>query len=296
MQMLTRTKYDQLLAQLSEAAVWLSEKAQIKTAGTRFDLVYTNVQEIVKRYNAGAVEALIEEKGNEDLWLSLTECDAFIRIHSALKTVESAKLPRQTLKDVVGGPLLPRDETPNSAESRNKLFELELAARCHEAGIDITGFDDIQLYLDGYHIGIQCKRPYSKNNVRANLRSAKDQIRKRHSVIKQGMVAFAIDKLYETDRNILVVNTQSEIPSHVNRYTNHFIESHKEEWRHILNTRIIAILVCMKYICHIKDINLLTTGFETVIYDRGISSHDSILLREMQSRFALIYGSRIVSP
>jgi hypothetical protein len=246
MQMLTRTKYDQLLAQLSEAAVWLSEKAQIKTAGTRFDLVYTNVQEIVKRYNAGEIEALIEEKGNEELWLSLTECDAFIRIHSVLKTVESAKLPRQTLKDVVGGPLLPRDETPNSAESRNKLFELELAARCHEAGIGITGFDDIQLYLDGYHIGIQCKRLYSKKNVRANLRSAKDQIRRRHSVIKQGMIAFAIDKLYETDRNILVVNTQSEIPSHVNRYTNHFIESHKEEWRHILNTRIIAILVCIK--------------------------------------------------
>ena len=57
--MLTRTKYDQLLAQLSEAAAWLSGKAQIKTAGTRFDLVYSNVQEIVKRYNSGEAEALI---------------------------------------------------------------------------------------------------------------------------------------------------------------------------------------------------------------------------------------------
>ncbi|MCM2359407.1 MAG: hypothetical protein NDI77_14750 [Geobacteraceae bacterium] len=294
--MLTRTKYDQLLAQLSEAAVWLSEKAQIKTAGTRFDLVYSNVQEIVKRYNAGKIEALIEEKGNEELWLSLTECDAFIRIHSVLKNVESAKLPRQTLKDVVGGPLLPRDETPNSAQSRNKLFELELAARFHEAGIHITGFDDIQLYLDGYHIGVQCKRPYSQKNVRENLRSAKNQIRKRHSVIKQGMIAFAIDKLYETDRNILVVNTQSEIPLHANRHTNHFIENHREEWRNILNTSIIAVLVCMKYIYHIKDINLLATGFETVIYDRGISSHDSALLRQIQSKFAQIYGSRIVRP
>lgn len=292
--MLTRTNYDNLLGQLTEAAVWLDEKAQIKTAGTRFDEVYSNVQEIVRRYNAGDIEALIEAKGNEGLWFSLTECDAFIRIHSLLRNFESAKLPRQTLKDIVGGPLLPRNETPNSAQSRNKLFELELAARHHESGIDITGFDDIQLYFDGNHIGIQCKRPYSPKRVRDNLRSAKDQIRKRYSVIKQGMIAFAIDKLYETDRNILVVNTQSEIPDHVTKYTNDFIERNKQDWHHLLNTRIIGILICMKFICHIKDINLLTTGFQIDIYDRGISSHDSQLLRQIQSKFALKYRSQII--
>lgn len=294
MQMLTRTKYDQLLAQLSEAAVWLSEKAQIKTAGTRFDLLYSNIQEIVKRFNAGEIEALIEEKGNEELWFSLTECEAFIRVHAVLKNLESSKLPRQTLKDIVGGPLLPRDETPNSAQSRNKLFELELAARHYEAGIEITGFDDIQMYLEGYHIGIQCKRPYSKKNVRENLRSAKNQILKRHSVIKQGMIAFAIDKLYNTDRKILVVNNQLEISKHINQYTNDFIENNRSEWRYILNTKIIAIIICIKYICHIKDINLLATGFETVIYDRGISSEDSYFLRKIQSKFERVYGSKIV--
>jgi len=292
--MLTRMSYDHLLVQLTEAALWLAEKAQIKTAGTRFDEMYSNVQEIVKRYNAGDIEALIETKGNEELWFSLTECDAFIRIHSALKDVKSSKLPRKTLKDIVGGPLLPKNETPNSADSRNKLFELELAARYHESGIDITGFDDIQLYLDGNHIGIQCKRPYSPKKVRDNLRSAKDQIRKRYSVIKQGMVAFAIDKLYETDRKILVVNTQSEIPLHVTKYTNDFIEKNKQDWYHLLNTRIIGILICMKYICHIKDINLLTTGFQIDIFDRGISSHDCQLLRQIQSKFALKFRSQII--
>lgn len=185
--MLTRINYDELLSQLREAASWLSEKVRINTAGTRFDKIYSNVQEIVKKYHTGDTESLIKEKGNEELWFSLTECDAFIRVHSFLKNFKSSELPRQTLKDVVGGPLLPRDEMPNSAQSRNKLFELELAARCHEAGINITGFDDIQLYLYGHHIGIQCKRPYSgkRKSVKENLRSAKDQIRKRHSAIKQ---------------------------------------------------------------------------------------------------------------
>lgn len=286
--MLTRINYDELLGQLRETASWLSEKAQINTSGTRFDEVYSNVQEIVKRYNAGGAESLIEEKGNEELWLSLTECEAFIRVHSVLKNVESAKLPRQTLKDIMGGPLLPRNETPNSAQSRNKLFELELAARHHEAGIEITGFDDIQLHLYGSHIGVQCKRPYSGKSVRENLRSAKDQIRKRHSVIKQWMIAFAIDKIYKTDRKILVVDTESKISHHVTKYTNDFIERNEPEWARLLNTKIIAILICMKYICHIKDIDLLTTGFQIEIYDRRISSHDSTLLRQIYSKLAAL--------
>lgn len=292
--MLTRIKYDALLRQLQEASAWLSDKAQIKTAGTRFKEVYTNVQQIVERYNAGDVETLIEEKGNEDIWLSLTESDAFIRVHSALREVDSARLPRKALKDMVGGPLLPRSETPNTAHSRNILFELELAARFYEAGIDVVGFDDIQLYLSGSHIGVQCKRPYSNKKVTDNLKSAKSQIQKRQSVIRQGMIAFAIDKLYETDRNILVVNNSSEIPYHVTRYTNDFIAKYKHEWRYLLNTRIIAILICMKYICHIKDINLLTTGFQFEIYDRGISAFDSTLLRQIQSKFAMKYQKQII--
>jgi len=293
--MLTRIKYDQLLERLAVTATWLSERAQIQTAGTRFDEVYTNVQEIVRRFSAGEVEELIAEKGNEEIWLSLTESDAFTRIHSALKNFDSAKLPRKALKDMLGGPLLPREETPNTAHSRNILFELELAARFHEAGIDVIGFDDVQIYLHGSQIGIQCKRPYSEKGVKSNLRLAKEQIRKKHGLLKQGMIAFAIDKIYETDRNILVVNNQFDIPSHVTRYTNDFIGKNKTDWHYLLNTKIIAILICMRYICHIKDINLLTTGFQFEIFDRGMSAQDRVLLQQIRSRFASKYHSPVIT-
>lgn len=294
MQILSKTTYNEILTQLRKTSNWLSDKAQINTSGTRFEAIYSNVQQITEKFECGTLETLIEEKGNEDLWLSLTESDAFIRIFTALKHIESAKLPRRALKLTLGGPLLPREETPNTAQSRNILFELELAARFHEAGISIIGFDDIKLYFDGNHIGVQCKRPFSKKGVRDNLRSAKEQIRKRHSAISQGMIAFAIDKIYETDRKILVVNNQSEIRQHVTWRTNDFIERNKNDWHHILNTRIIGILICMKYICHIKDINLLTTGFQLDIYDRGISGYDGRLLRKIKNKFAKIYQNPIM--
>jgi len=290
---LTTIRYEQILSELDAMAEWLPSKAQIRIDGTRFSEIRACVQEIVIRLQNGTLEELVAAKGNELLWNALTESDSFIRIYSALKQISSQKLPRGSLKKCLSGPLLPREESHISAESRNTVFELELAARFHEVGIELTGFDDIDMLLDMSQVGVECKRPFSAKSSIENLRKAKEQIRKKHGPFKLGMIAFAIDKICQTDRKILVVNNKSEVPGMIYPYINKFLEENRGAWRGLLNTKIVGIIVCLKYVCHIRDLDLLTTGFEIAIYDRRVSPEASRLIEHMKKQFAIKYRAHI---
>jgi hypothetical protein len=89
---------------------------------------------------------------------SLEFCDVLHDVRSF-----DHKMFQQTLLDILDSkaPLLPNDEDSNSNESRNRLFELNLASKLVRANLNPSlGEPDLSYEVDGKRFFIACKRPF----------------------------------------------------------------------------------------------------------------------------------------
>jgi len=82
------------------------------------------------------------------------------------------------LKTILKGPLLPSDENANSNAARNILFELNIAARLKHAAIEpqLGEHPDVRCEIAGKTLLIECKRPFTENQLRENIEHAANQL------------------------------------------------------------------------------------------------------------------------
>jgi hypothetical protein len=159
---LTSQSFIELFNQLTEAKVWFSSIG-IPTEGNRFDSILANVDLVRKHWDKPTLNDVARDHQIHDLWISLLDALTFVAIHQQFKGLKSAQLPRGRLKEALGGPLMPHDETHDGAsiQARNAVFELELAAFLQACGLQITNFDDIEFLFDRTVVNVQCKRLHS---------------------------------------------------------------------------------------------------------------------------------------
>lgn len=263
---LNSISYQKLYDELINTKKWLNSK-RINTINTRFEEILNTVKEINEHYKSNTLNSIIEKKGNEQLWFSLLESNAFTLIYESFKDLKDHDLPRNKLRCSLQGPFLPREEVTgeSNVNNRNLLFELELAAKLKSKGIDITGFDDIKFYHDSVEFVVECKRISSKKSVKSNISKAHDQIKqsmKNKNNIK-GIIALSVEKLFKTDEYILKVETEDEIKDKVSQILNYFIRENKKYWDNIIDIRIVSIFIVLKFIAIIKSKrNMLTSGFQ----------------------------------
>lgn len=287
--MIQQFELENLLIKLYETSAWFENKVQIHVQNTRLDKTIQNIDYIIKNRWKDEFEKIINKLGKE-FCFSINEGVSFVRIYKMFQHFRSDQIPRKALNDILQGPLIAENETNQTAHARNILFELELAASFYESGIQIIGYDDIEIIHNFTKIQIQCKRPYSQRNVKENLRIAKEQIRKRHNALKKNIIAFSIDKLFKTDSEIQLVNCTQELREIIKHKIYIFVKKHESDWNRIINNNIIGLIIsikCFYIINKTSDHGYYSCSF---LFDRQVSNEDSILIKEMNdkiSKFAL---------
>ena len=201
----------------------------------------------------------IIEKAKEifpDFVSSVSEIHDFIDIYNALKEEPIEKLAsiKTKLQKGVNGPLKSSDETQNSSEARNYIFEALVAAKLHHPNKDITTIlsasTDTGIKVKNYKIWIECKRVTSKNNLETNIRKASNQldkqIRKKITASNKGVVAIDFSKILHDGDKLLVKANDFELQNSIQKITETFIKQYSRLWQNIYrtkNSKIIGTLV-----------------------------------------------------
>ena len=256
-----KVDYDIILKRLNETRDWLSN-IKLKIDGSRFSDILEHVNLICDYHEQNKVQDLLDNFDNEILWYALLESGAFLDIHQAFKKLKSHQIPRAKLVEILKGPFLPKDEDPvaQNIHSRNTLFELQIAAKINNAGIEVIGFDDIDFILDEQQFNAQRKRIHSLKRIEENVQKAYEQIQSRlkNNENQKAIICISIDKLAEKDGKILRVKRAKDIAPEMVRSTSDFIETYKKYWQNFVDIRLIATLVYFQAAAIVEDLNLLT--------------------------------------
>ena len=266
---LTSQSFAELFNQLTKAKVWFSSIG-LPTEENRFELILANVDLVLKHWDKPTLNDVLRDHQMHDLWISLLDAGTFVLIHQQFKRLKSAQLPRRRLKEALGGPLMPHDESQDGAsiQARDALFELELAAFLQACGIQITNFDDIEFVFDGTTVNVQCKRLHSYARLQDNLDKACSQIANRiGNTRKRGLVAIGIDKVIGADKTIWETYDETALMQVSNDGVKEFLRTNERKFLQIVDIRVLGILVDLRFIGRVKNRNdLLTRGHETALY------------------------------
>ncbi len=266
---LTSQSFGRLFDDLTEAKEWFSAIG-IPTEGNRFASILANVDLIQQHWDKPSLDDVLRDYQMHDIWISLLDAGSFVLMHQQFARLKSAQLPRQRLKEVVAGPLMPHDEGQDGAsiQARNALFELELAARLQACGLQIISFDDIEFEYDGINVNVQCKRLHSHTRLQENLDKACSQIAARiGNTQKRGLVAIGIDKVIGADKAVWEVYNETALIQRASNLVKEFLLTHERKFHRIVDTRVLLIIVDLRFIGRIKNQgDLLTRGHETGLY------------------------------
>ena len=253
--------FDIILKRLIETRDWLSS-IQLNPNESRFSDILEHVNLICDYLGKNKAQDLVDHFDNEILWYALLESRAFLDIHQAFNELKSHQIPRAKLVEILKGPFLPKDEDPKAQNihSRNTLFELQIAAKFNNAGIEVIGFDDIDFILDEQQFNAQCKRIHSLKRIEENVQKAYKQIQSRlkNNENHRAIICISIDKLAQKDGKILRVKESKDITPELVKITSDFIETYKKYWQNFIDIRLIATLVYFQAAAIVEDLNLLT--------------------------------------
>jgi hypothetical protein len=153
--------------------------------------------------------------GIEKNAVALTESQEFVTILPFLQSVP-ADCARRKLQVALRGPELPVDESETSNQARNTIFELNLAARLHRAGLDVEigGDADLEFTCEGIRWFGECKRPYKVETIEHNLGEACRQLGSRLSASRlaaRGLVAISVSRPIATRAPYLEYSSAAEL-------------------------------------------------------------------------------------
>ena len=149
----------------------------------------------LKEEHATGEPAYLKSVGN--YVFGLTEALEFCTVFEAFNDSPSEEI-RPKLLSALSGPISITSETPSNTRPRNTMFELVLAADWKLNGLDVSlGDPDIILRIEGHTFNVECKRVYGEASLYDNLRSARNQLRKKTNISPRthGLIAVSISRL-----------------------------------------------------------------------------------------------------
>lgn len=229
-----KNSFSEIAESLNKTGLWLG-RLGLQTKDTRFEEILFLNNEITEYHKNNQVEELIEKYGNLKLWYALTEAVTFIQIYTAFNVAKSHELPRAKLKKMLSGPYHSWDEELNTGdtEPRNILFELESGAILKQAGVEITGFDDVDFVYERTEFNVQCKRLHSGKMVDANVSDAISQFNRkmRGKQNLKGILCFSMDKLSGKENMVLNSKSPSDVQPSLSMVIRPFLEKHRTLWQ-----------------------------------------------------------------
>jgi hypothetical protein len=198
-----------IIVDVLEAKKWF-QRIGIATDGTRLEQIDRYLHELLNP-TAPTANPFGSDPTGPGAYHALSEAAGFGRIARNFSSIPSHLLPRQALKDALGGPFkLSAEPAGGTGDARNKFVELELAAYCLESGISVTGFDDLRFDFERCPYIVECKRPLQRGTVEQNISKAYRQLRARLKEHERGVVAVAVDRAFGLDAGFHQVSSVTD--------------------------------------------------------------------------------------
>ncbi len=169
-------------------------------AGSRFTAFRARIADLVGALERDGNDAAFKRFMSDVEFnaVALTESNELVTVLSYLESIPP-QCAKKKLQVALQGPHLPADEDAQSNEARNTMFELNLAARLHRAGltVKIGGDADLDFTCGGVRWFGECKRPYRVETIEANLAKACYQLGQRLSssrLAARGLLAISVSR------------------------------------------------------------------------------------------------------
>ena len=164
--------------------------------------------------------------------VALTESNELVTVLSYLESIPP-QCAKKKLQVALQGPQLPADEDAQSNEARNTMFELNLAARLHRAGlpVDIGGDADLEFACDGVRWFGECKRPYKVDTIESNIGEACRQLGERLSssrLAARGLLAISLSRPLTTKATYLEYAGEAQLKQALEEHVGFMVELMKK--------------------------------------------------------------------
>jgi hypothetical protein len=270
-------KYHQILNGLRDVEKWFQKK-KVPLKGSRFLKIVENMKRLVSAYDDGTIEQYVQSQDYAEVVTAPVDALSFVNIHQAFGSLKDHEgIPKHKLIRIIGGPYLATDEDAekNDNESRNTIFELELASTLKQRGLKIVGFDDVAFELEGATFFIECKRPLKESAISGNVEQAAIQLRKKMdsmvSGTRRGIIAIAVDKVMGADKGIVRADSPADLEQSLNRRLYNLVVFNREKyWRRVVDTRISAVMFFLNYVTTVATTNNISKGIQ-VMFDALIN-------------------------
>ena len=162
----------------------------------------------------------------------LQELD-FVLSRLNLINKQDIKIFLKKLRIIFNAPLLMSDETSNSNEGRNTLFELKLFLRLKNANYNVSlcaDHPDILLIAESREYAIECKRIYKPETLISNARVAIEQLQK-YSLSQEnrfGIVAISITRFFHSGDKYLAAKSEDAARARINYEMTTLLEHNKQ--------------------------------------------------------------------
>jgi hypothetical protein len=218
---------------------------------------------------------------------AIRDAYSFIDIYNGLSKLKSG-IPIKSIKEILQAPVLLTSEISSSANvnSRNRLFEIELASLFISTGFNIIKFDDVQFEFNGRRYIIECKRLHSQSNVKYNIDYAYQQLsRKINTENEYGLIALSIDKLLNIDSKLYQAASVDSISGKAEEESVAFINQYKSILNSFQNIHIVGIIVFFKFISDL-DSNVTPSSFYYVYPLQGVREHQIMVYNDLENMAA----------
>jgi hypothetical protein len=181
-----------------------------------------DVIELERTWQVDAGHAAIAEHGHRRLVNSAMEADVLGFVTKLLaEKIRTDKQLLEKLEQCLYGPLQAEDEKAGaSIKARNFFFELRLLGQLIYAKLPAIAGEhpDVQTEIAGRPILIECKRAFSRNNLRSLTSKARDQLDRELKIdsMAVGVIAFDFTRILPTDRWYVLYRDQREWNAWVN--------------------------------------------------------------------------------
>ena len=238
--------YVEKTEKFSSALSWISGLAKVSIS-SRF---YT-YQKIWKELIASAdlpnggispeqFRRFAEKFGEKSLRGAILETDELIDIYEAFHN-DSSVIPSSILEKVVNGRVSETEEEsdkPVTAQPRNFLFELTVAAKFKSLGFHIKLNEDADVVFNfrNYKVFIECKRLFGENSFESNFRKVCDQLTKRYEqfglpknllgIRPVGFYFFSLTKVFNQEQLFLFASSGKAAVSEIDNTISELMKKH----------------------------------------------------------------------
>jgi hypothetical protein len=219
-----RTSFEQVIADLDRALALcrnLGLSAEVETSR------FVEYRERLQRF----VDLRAQPNGIDELLKNDSDTDRMIAGISQVEGLELANLVlflekcdpdvlRPKLREVLGGPVVPKDEDQASNQARNFMFELALAWTLERAGLRPTLGErpDLQCEVEGKRLLIECKRPFSGRTVTKRIGEANGTLLgalKKAPPGSRGIIAVSVSRVLNEGSMFLLYSSEKEASRHL---------------------------------------------------------------------------------